>query len=49
MRKPMMLLVAAAVAGATLCGPAAAQDGATLYAKKTCIACHGAEGRKPIV
>jgi len=49
MRKPMMLLVAAAVAGATLCGPAAAQDGATLYAKKTCIACHGAEGRKPIL
>ena len=27
---------------------AAALDGATLYKTKTCIACHGPEGRKPI-
>ncbi len=29
-------------------GPAAA-DGATLYKTKTCVACHGAAGGKPIL
>ena len=24
-------------------------DGATLYAEKTCIACHGKEGKKPLI
>lgn len=27
---------------------AAIADGATLYAEKTCIACHGKEGKKPL-
>lgn len=29
------------------CGTAMA-DGAALYAEKTCIACHGKEGKKPL-
>jgi cytochrome c len=28
---------------------AVAQDGPTLYKAKTCIACHGADGNKPIM
>jgi len=27
----------------------AAPDGAALYAEKTCIACHGAKGNKPLL
>jgi cytochrome c len=26
-----------------------AADGAALYAEKTCIACHGKEGKKPLI
>jgi cytochrome c len=26
-----------------------AADGATLYAEKTCVACHGKDGRKPLL
>lgn len=40
------LFFAAAVA--TLASSAAMADGAALYAEKTCIACHGKEGRKPM-
>ena len=40
------LFFAAAVA--TLVSSAALADGAALYAEKTCIACHGKEGRKPM-
>ena len=29
--------------------PAAALDGATLYQQKTCIACHGADAKTPIL
>lgn len=29
--------------------PANAADGAALYKTKTCIACHGADGNKPIL
>ena len=29
--------------------PAIAADGAALYKAKTCIACHGPEGRQPIM
>jgi len=29
--------------------PAAAPDGAALYAKRTCVACHGAKGDKPLL
>lgn len=32
----------------TLSSSAALADGATLFAEKTCIACHGKEGKKPM-
>lgn len=40
-----MFFAAALVA---LTSNAAMADGATLYAEKTCIACHGKEGKKPL-
>src|SRR3990167_1218008 len=40
------LFFAAAVAA--LASSAAFADGAALYAEKTCIACHGKEGKKPM-
>jgi cytochrome c len=45
--KPTLFLAAAA---ALLASPAAqAQaDGAKLYAEKTCVACHGKDGKKPL-
>jgi cytochrome c len=49
MRKSTMMLLGAAVAGLALTTSVQAQDGAALYAQKTCIACHGAEGKKPIL
>ena len=43
------LLLAGATALATLSSSQVmALDGASLYKTKTCIACHGPEGRKPI-
>lgn len=44
--------ILAAVTGALLCSAAIsstalAADGAALYKEKTCIACHGAEGKSP--
>ena len=30
-------------------GQAVAADGAALYKQKTCIACHGADGKKPLL
>lgn len=33
---------------AALASTAAFADGAALYAEKTCIACHGKEGKKPM-
>ncbi|MBW2234692.1 MAG: c-type cytochrome [Deltaproteobacteria bacterium] len=30
-------------------GPAEVLDGATLYATRTCIACHGADAKTPIL
>lgn len=41
------LFIAAALT--TLTGTAAFADGAALYAEKTCIACHGKEGKKPLI
>ena len=38
-----------ALAGLGLSGAAAAADGGELYKKKTCIACHGPGGDKPIM
>jgi cytochrome c len=44
--KTVMTLAAAA---AVLCSGSALADGAKLYAEKTCIACHGAKGDKPLM
>ena len=41
-----MALVALAVLAST---SAMAADGAKLYAEKTCIACHGKDGNKPLM
>ena len=49
MHRSTLTLLGAALAGALLSGPALAQDGAALFAKKTCIACHGPEGKKPVL
>ena len=42
--KSTLLLAAALLA----CTPVLAQDGAKLYAEKTCVACHGKDGTKPL-
>ncbi len=42
----VMAMVVALHAGSTA---AADKDGATLYQEKTCISCHGAEGRAPVL
>lgn len=44
--KTKLFLVAALT---TLASAAALADGAALYAEKTCIACHGKEGKKPLL
>ncbi len=45
MKQSVMLLL-----GALLCSTAiAAPDGAKLYAEKTCNACHGPKGDKPLM
>jgi len=43
----MKLFLTAALA--TLASTAVWADGAALYAEKTCIACHGKEGKKPLM
>ena len=43
------ILMTTLAAGACLAAAnAQAEDGATLYMTKTCVACHGAEGKKPL-
>ncbi len=43
-----ILITAAGMIGATwLSGPVQALDAASLYIERTCIACHGPEGRVP--
>lgn len=37
------------IAAAVVTGPVLAADGATLYTEKTCNACHGPKGNKPIL
>ena len=44
--KKTVLLAAAAIA---VSGSAIAADGAKLYAEKTCNACHGPQGNKPLM
>jgi cytochrome c len=41
-----MLFIATALLA---CGTAQAADGAKLYAEKTCVACHGKDGKKPLM
>jgi cytochrome c len=43
--KTKLLFIAAV---ATLASTVVLADGAALYAEKTCVACHGKEGRKPM-
>ncbi|MDR2838444.1 MAG: cytochrome c [Azonexus sp.] len=48
--KFLMTLTAAALAAVFSASPAfAALDGAKLYAEKTCVACHGPKGDKPLL
>ena len=42
------LLIFISVVAATCASTQAMADGAALYAEKTCIACHGKEGKKPL-
>lgn len=37
------------IAASLLTGPTSASDGPSLYFERTCIACHGAEGRVPVM
>jgi cytochrome c len=43
------MLLAVAVSMLAISGPALAGDGAKLFAEKTCTACHGAKGNKPLM
>ncbi len=45
----MTLKLTLALAAAFAAAPALAADGAQLYLEKTCIACHGKEGKKPLM
>ena len=42
-------VVVATMSAALLCSSAFAADGAKLFAEKTCIACHGKDGKKPLM
>jgi cytochrome c len=42
-------LIAASLASLCMAGAALAQDGAKLYTDKTCNACHGPAGNKPLM
>jgi len=42
------LTLSLALAGLGFGGNALALDGAKLYLEKTCVACHGKEGKKPL-
>ncbi len=43
------IAIATALIALSAAGVALAQDGPTLYKAKTCIACHGPDGAKPIM
>lgn len=45
MKTKTLIALAATIAA----GSAFAADGAALYLEKTCIACHGKEGKKPLM
>jgi cytochrome c len=45
----MKLLMTFAALAVFSCASALAADGAKLYAEKTCTACHGKDGNKPLL
>lgn len=51
--KIITIIVSAAVIASFIAGSSFAQeevlDGATLYKKRTCFTCHGADGKTPII
>jgi cytochrome c len=49
MRTFQLFVSVATALGLAVSGAAVAQDGPTLYKTKTCIACHGPDGAKPIM
>ncbi len=44
-----LLMALGAIAASLLSTPTQALDAADLYVERTCIACHGAEGRVPVM
>jgi cytochrome c len=42
-------MIAAAVSATLISGVAMAADGAKLYVEKTCTACHGKDGKTPLM
>lgn len=52
MRTGILATVAAAAIGLALLSPSSAEeplDGQKIYRSKTCVACHGAKGQKPVL
>lgn len=47
--KLLPILAAVALSSAMVSGQAFAADGAKLYADKTCTACHGKDGKTPLM
>jgi len=47
--KLIPIMLAAALSAAMLNGQAMAGDGAKLFAEKTCTACHGKDGKTPLM
>lgn len=47
--KKLVSFTAITAAAMLLAAPAFAADGAKLFAEKTCNACHGPEGKKPLM
>ena len=45
----MKPLIVCALLGVFAATPALANTGAQLYAEKTCVACHGKDGKKPLM
>jgi len=45
----LLPVIAAAVSAALICSSAFAADGAKLFAEKTCTACHGKDGKTPLL
>ena len=47
--KMQAVIMSLLLSGSVMSGYAVAADGAALYKEKTCIACHGPEGREPVM